>query len=43
MAEKLLYFFGAHVTTESGTGFVHTAPAHGVDDFNVAQMKILKL
>ncbi len=27
--------FGAHVTTESGTGFVHTAPAHGVDDFNV--------
>ena len=31
--------FGAHVTTESGTGFVHTAPAHGVDDFNVAQMK----
>ena len=27
--------FGAHVTTEAGTGFVHTAPAHGVDDFNV--------
>ena len=27
--------FGAHVTTEAGTGFVHTAPAHGIDDFNV--------
>ena len=23
----------AHVTTETGTAFVHTAPAHGVDDF----------
>ena len=23
--------FGDHVTTETGTGFVHTAPAHGVD------------
>ena len=28
-------FVGDHVTTETGTGFVHTAPAHGVDDFNV--------
>ena len=28
-------FLADHVTTESGTGFVHTAPAHGVDDFNV--------
>lgn len=26
---------GGHVTTESGTGCVHTAPGHGVDDFNV--------
>ena len=24
---------GEHVTIESGTGLVHTAPAHGVDDF----------
>ncbi len=24
-----------HVTTESGTGLVHTAPAHGVEDFEV--------
>ena len=28
---------GEHVTTESGTGCVHTAPAHGVDDFKVGQ------
>ncbi|MEX0962440.1 MAG: isoleucine--tRNA ligase [Pseudohongiellaceae bacterium] len=26
---------GEHVTTETGTGAVHTAPDHGVDDFNV--------
>ncbi len=24
---------GAHVTTEQGTGLVHTAPSHGEDDF----------
>ena len=28
---------GEHVTTDAGTGFVHTAPAHGVDDFNVSK------
>jgi isoleucyl-tRNA synthetase len=28
---------GEHVTTDSGTGCVHTAPAHGVDDFNVGK------
>jgi len=28
---------GDHVTTEAGTGCVHTAPAHGVDDFNVGK------
>ena len=26
---------GRHVTDEAGTGFVHTAPAHGEDDFEV--------
>lgn len=26
-----------HVTTEAGTGFVHTAPAHGVEDFAVGK------
>ncbi|MFV0275980.1 MAG: isoleucine--tRNA ligase [Parahaliea sp.] len=28
---------GEHVTTEVGTGAVHTAPAHGQDDFEVGQ------
>ncbi len=28
---------GTHVTTEAGTGLVHTAPAHGVDDYNVGR------
>lgn len=27
--------FGDHVTTDAGTGFVHTAPAHGADDYQV--------
>jgi isoleucyl-tRNA synthetase len=26
---------GDHVTDDAGTGFVHTAPGHGADDFNV--------
>jgi isoleucyl-tRNA synthetase len=28
---------GKHVTTEAGTGLVHTAPAHGVDDYNIGK------
>ncbi|MGF1538712.1 MAG: isoleucine--tRNA ligase [Elainellaceae cyanobacterium] len=28
---------GDYVTTESGTGLVHTAPGHGEDDFRVGQ------
>jgi len=28
---------GDHVTTDAGTGAVHTAPDHGVDDFNVGK------
>ncbi|MEQ8955620.1 MAG: isoleucine--tRNA ligase [Gammaproteobacteria bacterium] len=28
---------GEHVTTEAGTGCVHTAPDHGVDDYNVGR------
>lgn len=27
----------AHVTTEVGTGFVHTAPSHGMEDFAVGK------
>ncbi|HVY33071.1 MAG TPA: class I tRNA ligase family protein, partial [Caulobacteraceae bacterium] len=26
---------GDHVTDDTGTGFVHTAPGHGADDYNV--------
>ena len=32
-----LLIVGEHVTLESGTGCVHTAPGHGVDDYNVCQ------
>lgn len=31
------FVLGEHVTTDSGTGCVHTAPGHGVDDFLVGQ------
>ena len=34
---------GEHVTTESGTGCVHTAPAHGPDDYLVGQAYKLPL
>ncbi|TNE62255.1 MAG: isoleucine--tRNA ligase [Alphaproteobacteria bacterium] len=30
---------GAHVTTDAGTGFVHTAPGHGDDDYQVAHVQ----
>ena len=29
--------YGDHVTLDSGTGAVHTAPGHGMDDYLVAQ------
>jgi len=32
-----LLVLGDYVTTEAGTGAVHTAPDHGVDDFNTGQ------
>ena len=34
---QLPVILGEHVTTDAGTGCVHTAPDHGVDDFNVGQ------
>jgi isoleucyl-tRNA synthetase len=43
IAEHPLYtreiplLLGDHVTTDAGTGCVHTAPDHGVDDFVVAK------
>ena len=32
-----LIMLGTHVTTEAGTGCVHTAPGHGEDDFYVSK------
>ncbi len=34
---------GDYVTTESGTGLVHTAPGHGIDDFNTGRKHDLPL
>lgn len=34
---------GEHVTTDAGTGAVHTAPAHGEDDFRVGKKYDLSL
>ena len=38
LAQQVPLICGNHVTTEAGTGAVHTAPAHGVDDFNIGQL-----
>ena len=32
-----LLIVGEHVTDDAGTGFVHTAPGHGVEDYNVCK------
>ncbi|MFP3513512.1 class I tRNA ligase family protein, partial [Peribacillus sp. SIMBA_075] len=32
-----LVMLGDHVTTDSGTGCVHTAPGHGEDDFLIGK------
>ena len=31
---------GNHVTDDTGTGFVHTAPGHGADDYNIWMEKV---
>ena len=31
---------GDHVTDDAGTGFVHTAPSHGADDYNIWMEKV---
>ncbi|MDP6193944.1 MAG: isoleucine--tRNA ligase [Prochlorococcaceae cyanobacterium ETNP18_MAG_1] len=35
--ESPIVIGGDYITTESGTGLVHTAPGHGVDDFNTGR------
>ena len=37
MERQVPLILGEHVTTEAGTGAVHTAPDHGLDDFYVGQ------
>ena len=37
LERESLVIVGDHVTLESGTGCVHTAPGHGVEDFEVCQ------
>lgn len=37
LARQVPIILGDHVTLEAGTGLVHTAPAHGVDDFNIGR------
>ena len=34
---KVPIVVGSHVTLEAGTGLVHTAPAHGLDDYIIGQ------
>ncbi|WP_425508357.1 isoleucine--tRNA ligase [Tahibacter amnicola] len=36
-ARKVPVILGDHVSAEDGTGAVHTAPGHGVEDFQVGQ------
>jgi len=36
-ARQVPVILGDHVTTDAGTGCVHTAPDHGIDDFVVGQ------
>ena len=35
--ESPIVIGGDYITTESGTGLVHTAPGHGIDDFNTGR------
>ncbi len=37
LERESLVILGEHVTTEQGTGCVHTAPGHGLDDFEVGK------
>ena len=40
---KVPIILGEHVTLEAGTGLVHTAPAHGLDDYIIGQKYNLPL
>ena len=38
-----LILAGDHVTTEAGTGIVHTAPGHGLEDYSVSKQNGLEV
>ena len=40
---KVPLLAGDHVTDDAGTGFVHTAPGHGTDDFNIWEESVALL
>ncbi len=42
-AREVPIILGTHVTTDAGTGAVHTAPGHGQDDYVVGQRYGLKV
>lgn len=37
LEREIPLLLGEHVTTDAGTGLVHTAPDHGADDFSVSR------
>lgn len=37
VSEPVPLMLGDHVTTDAGTGCVHTAPAHGLEDFQIGK------
>lgn len=43
MSRSVPILLGEHVTLEAGTGIVHTAPAHGADDYALCQKQGIDL
>jgi len=43
LAKQVPVILGDHVTLEAGTGAVHTAPAHGIEDFTVGKTYALPI
>jgi len=41
--EDVPCLLGEHVTIDAGTGIVHTAPSHGLEDFNIWNKEVLSL
>ena len=43
LPREILMLNGSHVTTDAGTGLVHTAPAHGLEDYAVCNQYGIEL